>query len=407
MLSRTSRQPVSQGLRYGVNPLVPASQQNGRKDVVTKKERLKTVGIVATSALPWRTGTSINPLMRAFYLARRNMAVTLYLPWVDGKQQAGLFSRHMVCATKEAQEAYSRAYLPRSYCPNLRIVFYPGKYFPKIGSILPLVSPARFAASCDWLLLEEPEHLHWLYPFSCYGKRMGRITGIVLTNYSFFAQRGGKFFQRLFNHYNSWVARWHCHDLIRIGAGITNFPWARTLNVNGVHPDFFQVPRPGFHSRSAYFMGTMLWEKGYKELIDLLGSVHSGGIDIYGDGMDRQAILKYAKANRVRFVCKGRSTNPPQDLAGYKILINTSRSEGLCTVTADALAMGKFVILPRHPSNAFFYPFKNALLYGTPEEFHAQLQYAIGHHPQADPAIHTLSWERATDRLLGYFAAEQ
>ena len=376
-----------------------------RYDLMTKKETLKTVGIVATSALPWRTGTSINPLMRAFYLARGGIDVTLYLPWVDEKQQARLFPQDITCSSEEAQEAYNRAYLPRSDCPKLKIVFYPGKYFPMIGSILPLVSPRKFAASRDWLILEEPEHLYWLYPFSCYGKQTGRISGIVLTNYSFYARRGGKFLQSLFNRYNSWLVRRHCHDLIRVGAGITNFPQARTLNVNGVHPDFFQVPKSGFHPTSTYFMGTMLWEKGYKELVDLLGPVHSETIDVYGDGMDRQAILKYAKSNHVRIVHKGISTNPPRDLAGYKILINPSRSEGLCTVTADALAMCKFVILPRHPSNEFFYPFKNCLLYDTPEEFHVQFQYAIGHRPQDDPAIETLSWEAATKRLLDYFGA--
>ena len=95
----------------------------------------------------------------------------------------------------------------------------------------------------------------------------------------------------------------------------------------------------------------------------------------------------------------------------------------------EALAMGKFVIVPSHPSNDFFSQFPNCLTYANKEEFVGKdihlplnflhialsslqkltfrepclgnLYYAITHSPEplTEEYTHALSWEAANERF--------
>jgi len=64
--------------------------------------------------------------------------------------------------------------------------------------------------------------------------------------------------------------------------------------------------------------------------------------------------------------------------------------------------MGKFVIIPHHPSNMFFLQFPNCLAYRDKFEFVANLRWALTHEPEplSPELAHVFTWEAATERLM-------
>jgi len=453
------------------------------------------IAIVTTAALPWMTGTAINPLLRAAYLAKAGKRVTLAVPWLHPSEQPLIFPGKMQFATPEEQERHIRAWLQErgGVKADFKLRFYPARYDLDRGSILPLGDITRVFAEdeCDICVLEEPEHLTWYHSGANWRHRFKLVVGVVHTNYKYYAQEylgpgaaavRDPFFTQLHilrgcnqtpsprNHthassrralestlldwtlatscvrsllpvgdfhglhvniphsqskhllsptqvlsqLNIWMCGAYCDKVIKLSDTIQPLPRAVVCNVHGVRAEFLEIGRraarpslPGQRRAGAYFLGKVLWAKGHRLLLDYLAledklRLPHTHVDVYGGGEDLEAVRAEVKRTGVDVSFFPATDHSAAQLRQYKVFLNPSRSEVLSTTTAEALAMGKFVVLQRHASNDFFVQFRNTLLYDSPAEFLKQLRFALANEPEplSPEERRALSWEGATDRFL-------
>ncbi|KAK8489173.1 hypothetical protein V6N11_046285 [Hibiscus sabdariffa] len=382
------------------------------------------VAIVTTASLPWMTGTAVNPLFRAAYLAKSaKQKVTLLVPWLCRSDQELVYPNRLTFSSPEEQENYIRNWLEErtGFKADFKISFYPGKFSKERRSIIPAGDTSQFIPSkdADICILEEPEHLNWYHHGKRWTDKFNQVVGIVHTNYLEYIKRekNGALQAFLVKHINNWVTRAYCHKVLRLSAATQDLPKSVVCNVHGVNPKFLKIGEKvagerelgqQAFSKGAYFLGKMVWAKGYRELIDLLAKhkndLHGFKLDVYGNGEDAHEVQSTAKRLNLNLnFLKGRD-HADDSLHGYKVFINPSVSDVLCTATAEALAMGKFVVCADHPSNEFFRSFPNCLTYKTSEDFVAKVKEALAKEPQplTPEHIYNLSWEAATQRFVEY-----
>ncbi|KAK8588769.1 hypothetical protein V6N13_087665 [Hibiscus sabdariffa] len=382
------------------------------------------VAIVTTASLPWMTGTAVNPLFRAAYLAKsEKQKVTLLVPWLCRSDQELVYPNNLTFGSPEEQENYIRNWLEErvGFKADFRISFYPGKFSRERRSIIPAGDTSQFIPSkdADIAILEEPEHLNWYHHGKRWTDKFNHVVGIVHTNYLEYIKRekNGALQAFFVKHINNLVTRAHCHKVLRLSAATQDMPKSVICNVHGVNPKFLKIGEKVAEerelgqqafSKGAYFLGKMVWAKGYKELIDLLAKhkndLDGFKLDVYGNGEDAHEVQSTAKRLDLNLnFLKGRD-HADDSLHGYKIFINPSVSDVLCTATAEALAMGKFVVCADHPSNEFFRSFPNCLTYKTPEDFVLKVKEALENEPQplTPEQRYNLSWEAATKRFIEY-----
>jgi digalactosyldiacylglycerol synthase len=169
----------------------------------------------------------------------------------------------------------------------------------------------------DVAVLEEPEHLNWYHHGRRWTDKFSHVVGIMHTNYLDYARReeGGNFKETLLRAINSWVCRAHTHKVIKLSDAVQRLPRQCTHFVHGVSPKFLEVGAQKSEAaleaaadvkkrsrevwpKGAYFLGKVVWAKGYTELLGLL-EAHKAKtgtdfpMDVYGSGDDKL----------VRFLC--------------------------------------------------------------------------------------------------------
>lgn len=93
-------------------------------------DKKQHIAIFTTASIPWLTGTAVNPLFRAAYLAKDGaMKVTLVVPWLPLIDQEHLFPNNITFNSHLEQENYVRQWVEErtGFASNFSIRFYPGK----------------------------------------------------------------------------------------------------------------------------------------------------------------------------------------------------------------------------------------------------------------------------------------
>ncbi|KAL6495468.1 Digalactosyldiacylglycerol synthase 2, chloroplastic [Orobanche gracilis] len=383
------------------------------------------IAIFTTASLPWLTGTAVNPLFRAAYLAEGDeRKVTLVIPWLKVTDQKHVYPNNITFISPAEQEKYVRQWLEErtGLRSSFTIRFYPGRFSLHKRSILALgdITEVILDEEADVAVLEEPEHLTWYHHGKRWKIKFRLVIGIVHTNYLEYVRRekNGQLQAFFLKYVNSWVVNIYCHRVIRLSAATQELPRSVICNVHGVNPRFLEIGmkkreqqnsgNKAAFTKGAYYIGKMVWSKGYKELLKLLCDTQKEltglEVDLYGSGEDSNQVEVAAKKLEITVrVHPGRDHADPL-FHDYRVFLNPSTTDVVCTTTAEALAMGKIVVCANHPSNNFFKQFPNCRTYDDTQGFVKETRKALQDHPAplTDAQRHELSWEAATERFLKY-----
>ncbi|EYU32074.1 hypothetical protein MIMGU_mgv1a018268mg, partial [Erythranthe guttata] len=356
------------------------------------------------------------------YLAKDGVRkVTLVIPWLKLTDQEHVYPNKLTFDSPSEQEKYVRQWLEErtGFKSSFDIRFYPGRFSLHKRSILALgdITEAIPDDEADVAVLEEPEHLTWYHHGKRWKIKFRLVIGVVHTNYLEYVRRekNGQLQAFLLKYVNSWVVNIYCHRVIRLSAATQELPRSVICNIHGVNPRFLNIGMKKREqeqngnqpfTKGAYYIGKMVWSKGYKELLKLLKDNQKEltqlEVDLYGSGEDSDQVEEAAEKLDITVrVHPGRDHADPL-FHDYKVFLNPSTTDVVCTTTAEALAMGKIVICANHPSNDFFKQFPNCRTYDDDEGFVNETCRALQDQPAplTDDQMHELSWEAATERFL-------
>jgi len=271
-LLKSERDAIVDNVTEHCNPLLDGDVEQGDEndnEITLQSDLLRPgrkMAIVTTASIPWFTGTSVNPLLRAAYLSRltktinsdhangTEQMVTLVIPWLEMEEdRLELYGDKNNFTSPEEQEVYIRKWLreeanmPEEADPEhgIKIVFYPARYHSGLKSIFAMgdIMSVIPDSDSDVCILEEPEHLNW-YRAPGYGwtKKFSFVVGIIHTNYVEYASShySGLWTAPAIKAMSSAMVRAYCHVVIKLSDTLQTFAEEkeRTSNVHGVRLDF-------------------------------------------------------------------------------------------------------------------------------------------------------------------------
>lgn len=367
------------------------------------------IAVITPAVLPWRTGPALFSIWHAGGLAALGHRVAYGVPWLSARSQRRLWGR-VLFADREAHAAWLRAEAARLGAPPLpEIFFFDGVFSRSMFSIF--VTEDIFAAgpSARTVLVHEPEHFGWL-PVTRARSRVAaqKVVGIVMTNYGYYIRRPGN---PLRNAFASGLERRH-RVLMRRHADVI-VPLSPALDlvgledrivrdqVTGVLDRFADVPPVEEACDGVFFLGRLTWSKGLSEVIDAAAALDLP-IDVYGDGLDEGAIRKAAAARGAPVRLKGLTDVPWDVVARYRVFLNPSLSEVLCSTTAEALVAGRHVVMPRCAANRPFEDLPNTHFYDTRMQMLDALRHAMRATPEPPTAARArFDWDTVCRSVAG------
>lgn len=370
------------------------------------------VAVITTAALPWRTGPAYLSMWHACGLGDLGLRVAYVVPWAGAAGQRRLWTCPEF-ATPAAHAAWLAEEAARLGCPPLPDVFhYRAHASAALRSLVPLQDVFAAAPPAEVVVLAEPEHLCW-YPFTRPRSRVSAktVVGLIMTNYEHYLRKQGfpgrhvlapliaRLHRSLIRRHTDWVV-----PLSPAVADVAAGHPARQARVTGVLSPYFRVPPVRSGSGGAYFIGRLVWEKGLDTVVEVARRLDLA-IDVLGDGPDGAAIRAMARdrAAPIRFL--GASVAPWTALPAYRVFLNPSVSEVLCTATADALVAGRHVVMADCPANEPFRPYPNTHFFTDLDGAIGAMRRAIGEPPEPPHAIRQdFDWRNACRTLASLWA---
>ena len=365
------------------------------------------VAVVTSAALPWRTGPSFFSLWHACGLADLGLRVAYVIPWLRPASQERAWGS-VRFTTPDEQYAWIAAEALRIGCPGRPEFFcYSSWFAPVIRGVVPLEDVFGATPAASAYMLEEPEHLCW-YPLTRSRRRIAadRVVGLVMTNYEYYVGHakfpGASLLATLVARYHRYLIRTRTDVAVPLSAvvpmtGIS----VRDARITGVLPAYADVPPVTPTISGVYFIGKTIWEKGLDTLIDI--ACRTGQqVDVFGDGPDSEAVRTTARERGAPLRFHGASDSPWTMLSDYRVFLNPSQSETICTTTAEALVAGRHVVLPACPGNDPFLKYPNAHFYRDVDGAVAALRRALAELPvPPTEARQDFDWPTACRTLAG------